>query len=155
MCRIYSLQTWCDSIGEFRLIDRYGLHLKVIHNDVTDRLAQLLKQCSYYLQQQQKPMEVSIGIVFMYINFANIMSPFSLIFLNKCRYKDQVHKGFIVLVLLFNFKNYHVHVIPVCVCTIFFSPCASYFIQATCISFFYLNGIYFISFAHVLEILCD
>lgn len=128
MCRIYSLQTWCDSIGEFRLIDRYGLHLKVIHNDVTDRLAQLLKQCSYYLQQQQKPMEVSIGIVFMYINFANIMSPFSLIFLNKCRYKDQVHKGFIVLVLLFNFKNYHVHVIPVCVCTIFFSPCASYFI---------------------------
>lgn len=39
---------------------RYGLHLKVIHNDVTDRLAQLLKQCSYYLQQQQKPMEVSI-----------------------------------------------------------------------------------------------
>lgn len=67
MCRIYSLQTWCDSIGEFRLIDRYGLHLKVIHNDVTDRLAQLLKQCSYYLQQQQKPMEVSIGIVFMYI----------------------------------------------------------------------------------------
>lgn len=47
------------------MIDRYGLHLKVIHNDVTDRLAQLLKQCSYYLQQQQKPMEVSIGKVYI------------------------------------------------------------------------------------------
>lgn len=125
MCRIYSLQTWCDSIGEFRLIDRYGLHLKVIHNDVTDRLAQLLKQCSYYLQQQQKPMEVSIGIVFMYICKYHVT-----LLLNffKCRYKDQVHKGFIVLVLLFNFKNYHVHVIHVPVCTIFFSPCSSYFI---------------------------
>ncbi|XP_078335505.1 protein broad-minded-like isoform X6 [Crassostrea virginica] len=39
---------------------RYGLHLKVIHNDVTDRLTQLLKQCSYYLQQQQKPVESSL-----------------------------------------------------------------------------------------------
>lgn len=41
---------------------RYGLHLKVIHNDVTDRLDKLLKQCSYYLQQQQRPTESSIGI---------------------------------------------------------------------------------------------
>nr|XP_022341873.1 protein broad-minded-like isoform X5 [Crassostrea virginica] len=39
---------------------RYGLHLKVIHNDVTDRLTHLLKQCSYYLQQQQKPVESSL-----------------------------------------------------------------------------------------------
>ncbi|XP_061197318.1 protein broad-minded-like [Saccostrea echinata] len=39
---------------------RYGLHLKVIHNDVTDRLAQLLRQCSYYLKQQQKAVDSSI-----------------------------------------------------------------------------------------------
>ena len=43
------------------LSNRYGLHLKVIHNDVTDRLTHLLKQCSYYLQQQQKPVESSLG----------------------------------------------------------------------------------------------
>lgn len=36
---------------------RYGIHLKVIHtsSDATDRLTQLIKQSTYFLQQQQRP----------------------------------------------------------------------------------------------------
>ncbi|XP_052063658.1 protein broad-minded-like isoform X2 [Mytilus californianus] len=36
---------------------RYGIHLKVIHtsSDVTEKLTLLLKQCAFYLQQQQRP----------------------------------------------------------------------------------------------------
>lgn len=36
---------------------RYGIHLKVIHtsSEVTEKLTQLLKQCAFYLQQQQRP----------------------------------------------------------------------------------------------------
>lgn len=118
------------------MIDRYGLHLKVIHNDVTDRLAQLLKQCSYYLQQQQKPMEVSIGKVYI------------------CKYH---------VTLLLNYHNvdirirvtgvsylYWFSVIPVC--TIVFSHVLHIlYRQRTVFHCLFKWHIYSMSFAHVLK----
>lgn len=119
------------------MIDRYGLHLKVIHNDVTDRLAQLLKQCSYYLQQQQKPMEVSIGKVYI------------------CKYH---------VTLLLNYHNvdirirvtgvsylYWFSVIPVC--TIVFSHVLHILYRQRVQYFIFLFKwhIYSISYAHVLK----
>lgn len=118
------------------MIDRYGLHLKVIHNDVTDRLAQLMKQCSYYLQQQQKPMEVSIGIVYICKCHVNLLLDYFNVYI-----RIQGHKCFITLVLCNTCLHHR------------FFPMFFIIHRGFMYFIFYLNGIKFISFAHVLKVL--